>query len=467
MQSALILLCLGADALVTRQRLAMRGAARGVSMHAFDYDVAIIGCGVGGHGAALHARAMGLTVCVLSGGDVGGTCVNRGCVPSKALLAASGRVRELQDEAHLLSMGITLPAGATFEREGIAQHSKQLVAKVKGGLEGSLLKLGVTLLPEFGALTAMAHQIDLGGGRFMTAQVSSACARRKSMKKAAGTEPSTRVMGCWAGSAIGPWKWDPSDAFKRDLSMRDPSTGCRLGSTESRRQTSDADSTAAGRRRSDAAQRRPRRRSDAAPRRSPIRAVLNDPIRTSTVRDGPETCRTLRRAHATPRRGPRTVLKAPQTVPYYPYTVLESPETDPLVSCDKSTNPTGTLDGSPRPEDGPTVGPSVGPLCALAVLDGPSTALHGPETARGASWMVRPFGGPWMGTTHGLGLILWALVGPPPSPERLQVRPCGGSGRPCGACTVLQTPLRKLQMPSIDRRTSSSHPAPSPSSRRA
>mmetsp|Transcript_13029 Transcript_13029/g.45789 ORF Transcript_13029/g.45789 Transcript_13029/m.45789 type:complete len:412 (+) Transcript_13029:61-1296(+) len=67
-------------------------------------------------------------------------------------------------------MGITLPAGATFEREGIAQHSKQLVAKVKGGLEGSLLKLGVTLLPEFGALTAMAHQIDLGGGRFMTAQ---------------------------------------------------------------------------------------------------------------------------------------------------------------------------------------------------------------------------------------------------------------------------------------------------------
>merc|ERR1719343_693645 len=62
----------------------------------FDFDVAIIGCGVGGHGAALHSRAQGLSTAVFAGGDVGGTCVNRGCVPSKALLAASGRVREMQ-----------------------------------------------------------------------------------------------------------------------------------------------------------------------------------------------------------------------------------------------------------------------------------------------------------------------------------------------------------------------------------
>ena len=50
----------------------------------FDFDVAIIGCGVGGHGAALHNRAQSLSTVVFAGGDVGGTCVNRGCVPSKA-----------------------------------------------------------------------------------------------------------------------------------------------------------------------------------------------------------------------------------------------------------------------------------------------------------------------------------------------------------------------------------------------
>lgn len=56
----------------------------------YDYDLIIVGCGVGGHGAALHARANGLKTAVLTGYDVGGTCVNRGCVPSKALLAAAG-----------------------------------------------------------------------------------------------------------------------------------------------------------------------------------------------------------------------------------------------------------------------------------------------------------------------------------------------------------------------------------------
>ena len=39
----------------------------------FDFDVAIVGCGVGGHGAALHARAQQLETAVFAGGDVGGS----------------------------------------------------------------------------------------------------------------------------------------------------------------------------------------------------------------------------------------------------------------------------------------------------------------------------------------------------------------------------------------------------------
>lgn len=52
----------------------------------------------------------GLKTAVFSGKDVGGTCVNRGCVPSKALLAASGRVREMKDDHHLEGMGIKVRA---------------------------------------------------------------------------------------------------------------------------------------------------------------------------------------------------------------------------------------------------------------------------------------------------------------------------------------------------------------------
>lgn len=48
----------------------------------------------------------GMKVAVIEGHDIGGTCVNRGCVPSKALLAAAGRVREMKNEQHMKSMGI-------------------------------------------------------------------------------------------------------------------------------------------------------------------------------------------------------------------------------------------------------------------------------------------------------------------------------------------------------------------------
>ena len=125
----------------------------------FDFDVAIIGCGVGGHGAALHSRAQGLSTAVFAGGDVGGTCVNRGCVPSKALLAASGRVREMRDAAHLAELGIKVDGKVEYDRQGIADHAKNLANRVKGNLEGSLTALGCEVIEGRGALTANAHEV--------------------------------------------------------------------------------------------------------------------------------------------------------------------------------------------------------------------------------------------------------------------------------------------------------------------
>eukprot|EP00523_Entomoneis_sp_CCMP467_P010262 CAMPEP_0168737346 /NCGR_PEP_ID=MMETSP0724-20121128/10348_1 /TAXON_ID=265536 /ORGANISM="Amphiprora sp., Strain CCMP467" /LENGTH=522 /DNA_ID=CAMNT_0008784611 /DNA_START=160 /DNA_END=1728 /DNA_ORIENTATION=+ len=138
----------------------------------FDFDVAIIGCGVGGHGAALHARAQNLNTAVFAGGDVGGTCVNRGCVPSKALLAASGRVREMKDEAHLSSLGIQVDADAIqYDREGIANHADSLASRVRGNLEGSLTALGCHVLEGRGSLTSNPHEIvDSATGKVYTAK---------------------------------------------------------------------------------------------------------------------------------------------------------------------------------------------------------------------------------------------------------------------------------------------------------
>eukprot|EP00210_Caulerpa_lentillifera_P004950 g4724.t1 len=106
-----------------------------------EYDLVIIGCGVGGHGAALHAVEQGLKTAVIEGHEIGGTCVNRGCVPSKALLAASGRVRDLQNEMHLKSLGIQI-GSVNFDRQTIANHAEDLAKTIQGNLKRSLEGLG-------------------------------------------------------------------------------------------------------------------------------------------------------------------------------------------------------------------------------------------------------------------------------------------------------------------------------------
>eukprot|EP00545_Synedropsis_sp_CCMP1620_P002977 CAMPEP_0119022222 /NCGR_PEP_ID=MMETSP1176-20130426/27506_1 /TAXON_ID=265551 /ORGANISM="Synedropsis recta cf, Strain CCMP1620" /LENGTH=507 /DNA_ID=CAMNT_0006976997 /DNA_START=27 /DNA_END=1546 /DNA_ORIENTATION=+ len=137
----------------------------------YDFDVAIIGCGVGGHGAALHSRGQSLKTAVFAGGDVGGTCVNRGCVPSKALLAASGRVRDMKNAAHLGDMGITVEGEVKFDREGIAAHAKNLATRVKGNLEASLVGLGVDVIDGRGILTGKPNEIkDSITGKVYTAK---------------------------------------------------------------------------------------------------------------------------------------------------------------------------------------------------------------------------------------------------------------------------------------------------------
>ncbi|MBD2305851.1 dihydrolipoyl dehydrogenase [Chroococcidiopsis sp. FACHB-1243] len=108
----------------------------------FDYDLVIIGAGVGGHGAALHAVSCGLKTAIIEAADMGGTCVNRGCIPSKALLAASGRVRELRDAHHLKALGIQVE-NVGFDRQAIANHALNLVSKLQGDLTNSLKRVGV------------------------------------------------------------------------------------------------------------------------------------------------------------------------------------------------------------------------------------------------------------------------------------------------------------------------------------
>ncbi len=117
----------------------------------FDFDLIVIGAGYGGFDAAKHAADHGLKVAIVEARDMGGTCVNRGCVPSKALLAASGKVRELADSEHLLSFGIH-SAPVRFERQKIAEHAKNLVSNIRINLTKTLERSGVEIIHGHGRL---------------------------------------------------------------------------------------------------------------------------------------------------------------------------------------------------------------------------------------------------------------------------------------------------------------------------
>ena len=74
------------------------------------FDLIVIGAGPGGYVAANRAAQLGLKVaCVEGRGSLGGTCLNVGCIPSKALLTSSGKFAELK---HLAAHGVTVEGAA-------------------------------------------------------------------------------------------------------------------------------------------------------------------------------------------------------------------------------------------------------------------------------------------------------------------------------------------------------------------
>ena len=62
-----------------------------------EYDVVVLGAGSGGYAAAMRAAQLGLKVALVEGDKVGGTCLHRGCIPTKALLHAAEVADEMRE----------------------------------------------------------------------------------------------------------------------------------------------------------------------------------------------------------------------------------------------------------------------------------------------------------------------------------------------------------------------------------
>ncbi len=96
-------------------------------------EVLVIGGGPGGYVAAIRAGQLGLDTTLVEAGDIGGVCLNRGCIPSKALISASDVAYEA---GHAEELGIT--ADPSVDLETMVEWKQGVVEKLTGGV-GQLL----------------------------------------------------------------------------------------------------------------------------------------------------------------------------------------------------------------------------------------------------------------------------------------------------------------------------------------
>lgn len=106
-----------------------------------QYDLVVLGCGPAGCEAALRAKQLGMKVAVAEDRDVGGTCLNRGCIPTKAVLHSTSLFRAIKQAEPL---GIRAE-GLSFDFGVIMRRREEIVTHLRGGLEQYVLASGVDL----------------------------------------------------------------------------------------------------------------------------------------------------------------------------------------------------------------------------------------------------------------------------------------------------------------------------------
>ena len=126
----------------------------------YDYDVLVIGAGPGGYVAAIRAAQLGLrTACAESRETLGGTCLNVGCIPSKAMLHAS----ELFDHAANGTMAkLGIKVQPELDLETMHGQRRDAVKQLTGGIEFLFKKNKVTWLKGRAAFKD-AHSVEVAG----------------------------------------------------------------------------------------------------------------------------------------------------------------------------------------------------------------------------------------------------------------------------------------------------------------
>ena len=127
-----------------------------------NFDLVILGGGSGGYAAALRAVQLGLSVALVEKDKLGGTCLHRGCIPTKALLHAAEVADNSRESAKFgvrsTFDGIDVPA--------VTKYRESIVASKYKGLQGLVKARGITVVEGEGRLVA-ANTVQVGEQRLV------------------------------------------------------------------------------------------------------------------------------------------------------------------------------------------------------------------------------------------------------------------------------------------------------------
>jgi len=124
----------------------------------YEFDVAVLGGGPGGYECAIRCAQLGLKTALIEARELGGTCLNRGCIPTKALLHGA----EVYAEAKAGSAFGLILDGLTLKYDKLAAYKDEKVKKLVSGIEALEKAHGVEVVRGFGKLTG-PHEMDVAG----------------------------------------------------------------------------------------------------------------------------------------------------------------------------------------------------------------------------------------------------------------------------------------------------------------
>ncbi len=114
------------------------------------YDLVVVGAGPGGYDAACEAAEAGLKTALVEKADIGGTCLNRGCIPTKVMLGATAAVEELAAQTKMK----VASGNIAIDFQALQTRKDKLIAGTRKAMAQKLKALGVDLYPGAAGMTA-------------------------------------------------------------------------------------------------------------------------------------------------------------------------------------------------------------------------------------------------------------------------------------------------------------------------